>query len=98
MATEFEQAAAKFRIKSIIITMILSALGFLVALQWKDSIKETIDLLIPAGEGLLYSYAVSIGLTVFAVIVTYILLRVEKMDLIPEDKVKTKINKLKKRK
>ncbi len=97
MPTKFEQAAAEFRIKSIIITMILSALGFLVALQWRDTIQETINRLIPPGEGLLYSYTVSIAITIGVVIVTYILLKVEKMDLVPEEKLKNHLNRIKKR-
>ncbi len=96
MAT-FEQAAAEFRIKSIIITMILSALGFLVALQWRDTIQETINRLIPPGEGLLYSYTVSIAITVGAVIVTYILLKIEKTNLMPEKRLKSHLNKIKRR-
>ena len=96
MAT-FEQAAAEFRIKSIIITMILSALGFLVALQWRDTIQETINRLIPPGEGLLYSYTVSIAMTIGAVIVTYILLKIEKTNLIPEKRLKNHLNKIKRR-
>ena len=98
MATKFEQAAAEFKIKSIMVTMILSAIGFLVALQWRDTIRETIDKLIPPGEGLLYSYTVSIAITIGAVIVTYILLKIEKTDLIPEDRLKNHFVKAKKRK
>jgi len=89
----FEEHAARMDIKGIVITMVLSALGFLVALQWRDAIKGTIDLFIPAGEGLIYTYTAAIMVTLIAVVVTFVLIRVQSMDIIPdkyEERVKEK--------
>jgi len=95
---DFEEHAAKLDIKSIVITMILSAFGFLVALQWRDAIKDTIDLFVPKGEGLVYTYTAAILVTVIAVVVTYVLVKIQKTNLIPdryEEKVRKKLKKKK---
>ena len=92
----FEEHAAKLDIKGIVVTMILSAFGFLVALQWRDAIKITIDTFLPAGEGLLYTYFAAIIVTVIAVIVTFVLIKVQQMNIIPdryERKVKNGVKK-----
>jgi hypothetical protein len=97
---KFEEAAAKLDIKSIIVTMILSAFGFLVALQWRDAIKGTIDLLLPGGEGLVYTYMAAILVTIFAVIVTFVLIKFQQADIIPdryEHRIKNGVKKRAKR-
>jgi len=93
---EFKEHASKLDIKSIVVTMILSALGFLVALAWRDAIQQSIELFVPSGEGLAYTYLAAILVTVIAVVVTFVLIRLQKMDLIPskyEEKLKNKISK-----
>lgn len=80
----FEEEAAKFNLKGAIITMIMGAFGFLVALQWRDAIKLTIDTFLPGGEGLGYSYLVAIIVTLIAVVVAFILMKVKDMNLIPD--------------
>ncbi len=98
--SSFEEEAARLNIKGIIITMILSALGFLVALSWRDVINKTIDIFVPKGEGLLWNYISAITITIIAVIITYVLVRLQRIDIIPdkyEDKLK-KISKISKKK
>jgi len=95
----FEEEAGSLNIKTIVITMILSAFGFLVALSWRDAIQQTIDLLVPSGEGLVYTYMAAILVTVIAVVVTYVLIKLQKVDIIPdkyEEKVKKRIKRKKK--
>ncbi len=94
----FEEEAAKLNVKNIIVTMILSAFGFLVALQWRDVIKDTIDTIMPVGEGLYYKYLAAIIVTIIAVIVTYILVKIQKIDIIPdkyENRFREKVRKQK---
>jgi hypothetical protein len=89
-----EQELKKLDIKTILITTILSAFGFLVALTWRDAIQKTIDVLLPKGEGLLFTYLAAIVVTVIAVIATYILLQIQKRDIIPdkyENRIKNKL-------
>jgi hypothetical protein len=80
----FEEQAANLQLKGLVITMILSALGFLVALQWRDAISATIDLLIPAGEGLIYTYMATGMVTVIAVIMAFVLIKLQQANLIPD--------------
>ncbi len=77
--------------KTIIITIILSAFSFLVALSWRDAIQKTLNTFLPEGEGLYYDYLVAIIVTMIAVAVTYTLLQIQKRDIIP-DKIEKKIN------
>ncbi len=87
-------------IKGIVITMILGAFGFLVALQWRDAIKGTIDVFLPAGEGLMYTYMAAILVTVIAVVVTFVLIKLKDVDIIPdkyENRVKDKARRVKER-
>ena len=96
MSMGIEEKAAKLDVKGIVVTMILSAFGFLVALQWRDAISATIDKLIPPGEGLLYSYMVAIVVTAIAVVVTLFLVKIQQADIIPEryeQKVKNGVKK-----
>lgn len=89
-----EQELKELKIKTIVIATILSAFGFLVALSWRDAIQKTIDLLLPEGEGLFYTYLAAILVTIIAVIATYILLQIQKRDIIPdkyEDRIKRKL-------
>lgn len=88
-----QESAKRLDIKTIVITMILSALGFLVALAWRDAIQQTIDLLVPKGEGLSYTYIAAMMVTIIAVVVTIILIKLQKIDLIPEAKLKERIRK-----
>ena len=82
--TKLEEHAAKMDIKGIVITMILSAFGFLVALQWRDAIKLTIDTFLPGGEGLVYTYLAALVVTIVAVIVTFVLIKLRDVDIIPD--------------
>jgi len=89
-----ERELKELKIKTIVIATILSAFGFLVALSWRDAIQKTIDTLLPEGEGLLYTYLAAIVVTIIAVIATYILLQIQKRDMIPdkyEDRIKRKL-------
>ena len=76
-------------IKTIMITTILSAFSFLVALTWRDAIRKTLNTFLPEGEGLYYDYLAAIIITMIAVAVTYTLLHIQKRDIIP-DKIEKK--------
>ncbi|KON33878.1 MAG: hypothetical protein AC479_02865 [miscellaneous Crenarchaeota group-6 archaeon AD8-1] len=78
-------------IKTIIITTILSAFSFLVALTWRDAIQKTLNTFLPEGEGLFYDYLIAIIITIIAVTVTYTLLQIEKRNILPS-KIKNKKN------
>jgi hypothetical protein len=73
----FEEQVKKLDFRGVIITAIITALAFVVGLFWRDAIAETIDLLAPRGEGLLYSYITAIVATVFVVVMAYILMKTQ---------------------
>jgi len=79
-------------IKTIIITTILSAFSFLVALTWRDAIQKTLNTFLPEGEGLFYDYLIAIIITMIAITVTYTLLHIEKRTILPS-KIKNKKDK-----
>lgn len=95
---KFEEEAAKFNIKTIVITMILSSFGFLVAMSWRDAIKGTIEIFIPKQESLIYIYFAAFLITTIAVVVTYILVKLQKIDILPEKKIIKKLKKLNRKK
>ncbi|MCK5628903.1 hypothetical protein KAI12_05490 [Candidatus Bathyarchaeota archaeon] len=85
----------KLNLKTIVITTILSAFAFLVALSWRDAIQRTLDEFLPQGEGLYYQYLTALVVTMIAIAVTYSLLRLQNRDLIP-GKIEKKIGNRKK--
>ena len=70
-----EDKAKNFEMKAALITIVASSLGFVSALFWRDAIKDLIAQVVPAGEGLTYQFIVAIGVTVFAVLVIFLLNR-----------------------
>ena len=67
----FEDEVRKANFKGIVTGAIISALGFLVALQWNSAITKTIDIILPKEESLLYLYSYAIIITIIASIIAY---------------------------
>ncbi len=70
---KFEEEVARLNLKNIIIGSILSALGFMVALSWREVVKKAIDVIAPKGEGLIYEFFAALVITIFCAIAGYIL-------------------------
>ena len=81
---KLEEYAEQLEIKKMVITMMLGALGFIVAFQWRDVMKETIELFLPPGEGLIYKWGAAIAFTIMAGVLAIILVKVQKMNIIPD--------------
>ena len=81
----FEEHAEQLSIKGAMITLVLSAMAFVVALIWRDAIQRTIDVLFPAQEGLIYAYGIAIGVTVAAVFVAFALVRIKNANIVPDE-------------
>lgn len=88
MAT-FEEQVKALDFRGIILSLIIAAMAFVVGLFWRDAISETIKLLTPKGEGLLYAYIAAITATVIVVILAYILIRAQNVKI---EKLVKKIN------
>lgn len=83
--TNIEEYADKLEIKKMVITMMLSALGFVVAFQWRDVIKETIEVFLPPGEGLAWKWIAALIFTLIGAGLAIILVKVQKMNLVPDE-------------
>ncbi|MFQ6010262.1 MAG: DUF5654 family protein [Candidatus Aenigmatarchaeota archaeon] len=81
---KFEQAAAEFRVKEVIIGTITAALGFVTAFVWRDAIQETINTLVPPGQGLAYTYLAAVLVTIVAMVVVYVLYRIQRANIVPD--------------
>lgn len=73
-----EELAKKMDLRGAIVSLIVAAFGFVAALFWRDAIKALIDELIPVGQGMLYQFTAAIVVTIIAVIVIYIMAKINK--------------------
>jgi len=81
---DFTEHAEKLEVKKMVISMILTALAFVVAFQWRDVIKETIELVLPPGEGMVYKWLVAIAFTLVAAGLAIVLVKIQKMNIVPD--------------
>lgn len=79
--SRFEEAAAKMRLKDVVITTISAALGFVAALTWNNAIQNTIIAIVPEGSGLEYEYLAAIIVTLVAAVFVYLLYRLQKSSI-----------------
>jgi|GEM_PF-1071865 len=68
-----EEKAKMLDIKGTMLTLIISAFGFVAALFWRDAIQDAIAKFVPEGEGLVYSFGAAIIVTIIAVIVIFLM-------------------------
>jgi len=68
-----EEHGAKLDIRGAMVAMIMSALGFVAALFWRDAIQAFINEFVPEGQGMFYSFMVAIIVTVVVVIAIFII-------------------------
>jgi hypothetical protein len=108
--TSIQDEAKKLNVRGILISAVVSALSFVIALFWRDAITETIKTLAPAGDGLYYKYWIALSVTVMGGFVIYFVYKLEQfhqekilkaldeLDDIPKNHLKKLISKTKKRK
>jgi len=68
-----EEHAKELNIKAVTGTAIMSAFAFILALFWRDAIKELIAEFVPEGEGMIYSFIVAIIVTIMAVVAIFLI-------------------------
>lgn len=73
-----EELARKMDMRGAIVSLIVAAFGFVAALFWRDAIKAFIDEIIPTGQGALYQFIAAVIVTIIAVIVIYVLAKINK--------------------
>lgn len=67
-----EEQAKSLDIKSVIVSLIISAFGFVAALFWRDAIKALIEEVVPQGQGITAQFTAAIIVTIIAVVAIYI--------------------------
>ena len=87
----YEEQFKRLDIKSIMITSIMTALAFVVGLFWRDAISETINKIVPPGEGLIYKYIAAVIATIIVAIIGYIVVKAQNFN--PEALIKKKTKK-----
>ncbi len=75
MAVEFEEQAKKLDLRGIIITSIITALSFVVALFWRDAISLTVNQFFPETHEIAPKYIVAVLFTLVAAVVSFGLLK-----------------------
>jgi uncharacterized membrane protein YbhN (UPF0104 family) len=72
MHMSLEEQAKTLDFTGVVVSLIVSAFGFVAALFWRDAIKAFIDEVVPAGEGLAFQFYAAIIVTVIAVVAIYV--------------------------
>lgn len=75
MADIFEEQAKKLDFRGIIITSIITALSFVVALFWRDAISLTVNQFFPETHEMASKYMVAMVFTIIAAVASFILLK-----------------------
>lgn len=73
---EKERFSEKF--KTTMLTLVVSAFGFVAALSWNDAIKSSIETLIPPANSVVYKFLAAIIATTIAVAATYFISKISK--------------------
>ncbi|MFC2142793.1 DUF5654 family protein [Candidatus Aenigmatarchaeota archaeon] len=81
--------------EGLVVTAIITALAFVMGLFWRDAITETINLFVPEeGEGIIFKYIVAIIATLIVIVMAYLLIRFQKIELRKELKKTKRITKI----
>lgn len=75
--SDLEESIKKMDFRAIVFAAIITGLSFVVGLFWKDAITETINAVIPEGQGLFYRYFAAMLATIFVVIFAFFLIRAQ---------------------
>lgn len=94
MAKVDEQVKQFMDVRTLVLTAIISALGFVVALFWRDVVVAFIEEIVPHGEGLFYKFLAAVIVTIIVVVIAYIIVHSQKM---MQDTFKQKEEQLKRR-
>ena len=80
MPDAFEEKAKQYMsVRTVVLTSIVSALGFVLALFWNDAVKSAIEQIIPAGDTLTAKFIAAVIVTAAVVVIIYILIHSQKI-------------------
>ena len=94
-----EQLAQEKNFHGLIVASMVTALAFVAGLFWRDAVQQLINEIVPAGEGLLYSFAVAAFVTIVIAMIIIFLMKTQDWKNIAISKAKARIasKKLKKK-
>ena len=78
---KFEEEVKQLNIKAALSTLVVSSFGFVAALFWRDAIRDFLDLIIPAWQGVVYSFVAAIIVTIMAIVTIYLLSKAESISV-----------------
>jgi hypothetical protein len=81
MMAKFEKHVENFDITGAIVTSIITAIGFVIALFWQNTIMDAIDTVIPQNEKLSYKFAAAIIVTFLMVLLAFLVIKAEQIHL-----------------
>jgi hypothetical protein len=86
-----EESAKAMDFKGVVLGLVISSFSFVMALFWRDAIRETINQFVPAGEGLAYLYYAAIIVTIISVLAIYVMAKYMQRSIIRKVVTKERI-------
>jgi type VI protein secretion system component VasK len=82
-----EEYAKRMDVRGMMVTAIITALAFVVALFWNDAIRSAIDTIIPGSDKLSYKFLTAMVVTVVVVFVSWLLIKTQEVSKKHEKKL-----------
>ena len=86
-----EKHAQALKLGAVMVTAIVSAMSFIIALFWRDAISAFIEQFMPTEQSVWFKIITAVCVTIFGSLLIYFLYRSEKLREELERKTKTKI-------
>jgi len=80
MADTVEEKAKQYMsVRAVVLTSLISALGFVLALFWNEAVKSAIEQVVPKGETITAKFMAAIIVTIVVVIIIFIIVKSQKI-------------------
>ncbi len=80
MDSELEEKTKELMsVRRIVLTSLISAFGFVLALFWNDAVRSAIEQIVPQGDTLAAKFAAAIIVTIIVVIIIYLLVHSQRI-------------------
>ena len=87
-----EKLAKKLDFHGMIVASMTTALVFVAGLFWRDAIQQFISEVLPEGEGLFYSFAVAMLVTIGVVVTIFVLVKTQNLRAKAREKILARRN------
>jgi signal transduction histidine kinase len=74
-----EKARQLMSVRTVILTSLISAFGFVLALFWNDAVRSAIEQIVPQGGTVSAKFAAAIIVTIIIAIIIYILVHSQRI-------------------